>query len=539
MRAGVLGASDDPAARELQELRRRRTEVERRLSEAGLRRESLDQAPRWLEPRVQARLRSFRLELQALGPLFRFFGRYLGTRLDLLHGSDARDLSLLSDDAEPISEGEVYRLLRTEFGPRGATPAVQLDGGAVESLALSQTHRGLLTNGRRVWVKVARTSAQSDRDLAVVPHLAEHLSSLGWPLQAARRLVTDFADLVARRLDLGLEAEALRRFADLPEEPRLHAPRVVDALSSSRVLTIEVPRGAPLFPVQDGPGRTEVDAPGATRILTDVWMRRVFDDLQIPEELSRGDVWSTPGGEVEISGGLFHPISSGDAEALWCYLVAAGREDPDEVFDALKRLTAPIDGGRSEGLRHHLGHVVPRRDGRFAEAPPGFPEFLLSHWLQLERHGLVPNPALLAFYRGVVGLRELTGPALSHHVLREALQVAQISRGHQRLRRALDPSRITRRAEGLVKMLMELPRRLERDRRLGRLEPEGPASAQSARPGVVEPGSTSLAIGLLLAATLLLWFVRFPTSLGSWTAPAQALTLAALGLWLLRGIWKG
>jgi hypothetical protein len=150
----------------------------------------------------------------------------------------------------------------------------------------------------------------------------------------------------------------------------------------------------------------------------------------------------------------------------------------------------------------------------------------------------VPNPALLAFYRGLVGLRELTGPALSHHVLREALQVAQVSRGSRRLRKALDPSLITRRAEGAVKMLMELPRRLERDSRLRRLEPEGPASGDGAEPGVAKANWTSPAIGLLLAATLLIWFLRFPTLLGRWTDLAEAITLATLGLGLLLWIWK-
>lgn len=537
MRAGP-GADREAALTEEQERRSRRKEVERRLSEAGLRRLSLDQAPRWLDPRVQDRLKGFRAELQAQGPVFRLFGRYLGTRLDLLQGSDARDLALLSDDAEAIPESEVRSLLRSEFGGQGAGAVVQLDREAMKSLALSQTHRGLLADGRRVRVKVARTSARSDRDLAVLPDLAEYLSSLGWPVQAARRLVRDFAERVARRADLGREAEALRRLADLREEPRLRSARVIEALSTARVLTIEAPRGAPLFPGPDTPEGAGARAEGATRILTDLWMRRVFEDRLIPEELSREEVWSQEGGGVEISGGLFHPISPSDAEALWCYLVAAGRDDPDEVFHALKRLTAPVEVGASEAFRHHLGHVVPRRDGRFAEEPPGFPEFLLSHWRQLERYGLVPDPALLAFYRGVVGLRDLTGPALSHRVLKEAVQAGQISRGHQRLRKALDPSRLTRLTESLVKVLVELPRRLERDRRARRLETADPARATNAAPAAAEPKGMSLAIGLLLAGTLLLWFLRFPSLLGPWTAPAQALTLGALGLGLLFWIWR-
>jgi hypothetical protein len=138
----------------------------------------------------------------------------------------------------------------------------------------------------------------------------------------------------------------------------------------------------------------------------------------------------------------------------------------------------------------------------------------------------------------VVSLRELTGPALSHPVLKEALQVTQISRGHQRLRKAFDPSRLRSRAEGLVKVLLELPQRLGRGRRFERGETAVAPSAQGVEPRVAEPGGTSLAIPLLLAATVLLWFLRFPTLLGSWTAPAQALILAALGLGLLRSIWN-
>jgi hypothetical protein len=266
-------------------------------------------------------------------------------------------------------------------------------------------------------------------------------------------------------------------------------------------------------------------------------MRLVFDEFQIPEEWSSGEIWSTEGGGVEISGGLFHQISSIEAEALWRYVVAAAREDPDEVFHALKRLTSAATPGRGEALHHHLGHVVPRRDGRFAETPPGFPEFLLSHWLQLERHGLVPDLALTAFYRGLVNLRDLAGPALSHHVLREALQVVQISRGARRVGKALDPSLISRGAESAVKMLMELPRTLERGRRPPRPERETPASRDGERAAIENDGWTGLVIGLLLAATLLIWFLRFPRALGDWTEVAQAIALAMLGLGLLRWSW--
>jgi hypothetical protein len=458
--------------------------------------------------------------------------------LDLLPGTDCRDLAGLPAHAEPISEDEVRRLLRKEFGPRGATALSHLESEPVESLALSQTHRAWLGDGRMVSLKLARASALARSDLATLPHLAGHLSSLGWPVAAARRMIAEFTGMVERRMDLRLEAEVLGLLSGLSGERRLLAPRIVDALSSSRVLTQELPPGAPLRPAGDSDDRTEGEATGTTRVLTDLWMRLVFDELRIPEELSHHDVWRSKGGEVELTGGLFQSISGPDADALWRYLVAAAREDPDGVFEAFTHLTSRTHGARPQALKHHLGHVVPRRDGRFGETPPGFPEFLLSHWPQLQRHGLTPGPALLAFYRGLIGLRDLTGPAFSNDVLREALQVTQISRGNRRLRKMLDPSRMTRGAEGVVKMLMEMPRKLERDSRRPRLEAEIQLTTEGGETGGHKAERAGFAIGLLLAATLLMWFVRFPALLGRFPAPAQAVVLTTLGLLLLRWIWK-
>jgi len=258
-------------------------------------------------------------------------------------------------------------------------------------------------------------------------------------------MIADFTDRVRRRLDLQHERDVLRRLGDLPADGReFGGPRIVSALSNASVLTFDPPAGAPAFTGGDGrrggDGRPGVadNAVGLTRKLTDLWMHLVFVELQIPEELSRADVLAADGAIV-LTGGLFHSISQADADALWSYLVTAARDDCDGVYSALRMLTTATTGPRPGALRHHLDHVVPRRDGRFGEEPPGFPELLLAHWPNLEAHGFAPSASLLAFYRGLVGLRELTGPALSRGLLNEALQAAQIARATERLGQALDP----------------------------------------------------------------------------------------------------
>ena len=101
-------------------LKRRRQEIERRLRAAGLKRASLSEVPRWLDPETQARVSGLRAELEALGPVFACFGRYLSTRLDHLAGVDCRALATLPDRAEPMPPGEVLGLLRSELGATGS-----------------------------------------------------------------------------------------------------------------------------------------------------------------------------------------------------------------------------------------------------------------------------------------------------------------------------------------------------------------------------------------------------------------------------------
>jgi hypothetical protein len=488
-----------------------------------------------LDPQTQARVAGLRAELEALGPLFACFGRYLSTRLDHLSGADCRALATIPDQAEPMPPAAVLELLRSELGATGSALFPQLDSAPFESRVLSQSHRGWLSDGRAVALKVSRTSVLSDPDLELLPDLAGYLSSLGWPLPAARRVLDDFGALVARRTHLRAEAEALDELGRSSSDGRFGAPRVVHPFTTARILTVEVPSGASRLAV-GADGEVTPQATARARDLADLWMHLVFRERRVLEEFSASEVLTTHRGLV-LTGGVFQPLSHDAADALWRYVVAAGCDDTDEVFEAMRALTTETDDARPEALRYQMGHVVPRRDGRFGEAPPGLPELLLAHWLQAERHGLVPGPELLAFYRGLVSLRELAGEVLSISVLRESLQVIQIARGTEHLRTAVDSELLTRSAEGAAKILTDMPRLLERA--VARERPVTPASRDQV-PHQDQAGGewTLLAAWLLLAATLFLWFQRLPLLLGSWTEPALALVLTLVGLGLVRRIWR-
>lgn len=511
--------------------------MEDRLQGAGFLRLAVQQPPPWPDPERDGRVRRLRSELEGLGPVFARLGLYLATRLDLLPAEDCRTLAAIPDRTPPMPEPEVQERLRAELGGEGLAPLGQLDAAPVESRIMSQTHRARLVDGRLVAVRLARAGLLDEPDLGLLTRLAPRLSNLGWPLAAVRRILADFREAFERELDLRRSAGVLEQLGGAEAESRpFGAPRVLTALSTSRVLTLELPPAGPVFPGSPPGAEPGAEELARTRAVADLWMYLVFTRSRIPEDLSPADVRLAPGGTVQLVGGLFQPLASDDATALWRYLGAAARDDPGGVFAAVRELSTAAVGARPEELRHQLHHVVPRRDGRFGGVPPGFPELLLTHWRELERHGLTPGPALLAFFRGLVRLRELAGGGLSHGVLRESLQVTQISRGAEQMRRALGPAQLVRSLESLFETLTDVPRWLaRRGERPGAPAPREPGREQADSHG---SGWATLAAGLLLALSLGIWFLRLPTLAGSWTPAVEAVAVALVGLGLLRAAWR-
>lgn len=507
-------------------LSRRRQEIARRWVEGGLLPADFDEAPRWREAQAQEKLAWLRQELERLGPVFSGFGLYLSTRLDFLAGREAWLLATLEDRAAPMPEAEVRERLRAGLGAAEAAGLAGLELEPADSRGLWQTHRASLADGRPVLVKLARTAVLDGEDLALLPHLASHLASVGWPRPAACRMIADFHDFVQRRLDLQDEQEALLAIASTDFAlGQVGTARVVPALSGAHVLTIDRPEGTALVPRHGTASELERDEALRARRLADFWLHAVLTVRRVPEELARGDV-RLAGEELLLAGGLFRTITREDADDLFDYLVAAAGDDCDGVDRALARLTAPAANARLDALRHHLDHVVPRRDGRFGVEPPGFPELLLAHWPSLEAHGLVPGRALLAFYRGLVCLRELCGPALSRGVLDEALQAAQLTRGADWIgRAAVDPQAPTRWAEGLLSVLTRLPDLVGRRSRPRRREAHRPTSGP-------DRGTARLAAWLLLAATAALCLRQLQLA-GGWAGLAGAFGVAAAGAFLL------
>ena len=197
---------------------------------------------------VADRAAAFRKRLVELGPAYIKLGQVLSTRPDLLPTEYIHELEKLQDDVGPIPWEDVEATIQEELGARISKLFDTFEQEPLGTASLGQVHAATLRDGRSVVVKVQRPGIREQladdveyfRELAqfMVKHTAagERIDMVGVIQQLERALVEE--------LDYRSEARngaVLRR--SLAEFPRLLIPRVIDAYTTSRVLTTERIRG--------------------------------------------------------------------------------------------------------------------------------------------------------------------------------------------------------------------------------------------------------------------------------------------------------
>jgi ubiquinone biosynthesis protein len=186
----------------------------------------------------------FRKRLVELGPAYVKLGQVLSTRPDLLPEPYIRELERLQDDVGPIALEDVERTIEEELGGRLSKMFDRFDREPLGTASLGQVHAAELRDGREVIVKVQRPNIRGAlaEDLAFFHELAAFLAS---HTSAGTRLdvvgvIQELERALADELDYRVEARNAAAFRKaLAEFPRLLVPKVIEAYTTERVLTME------------------------------------------------------------------------------------------------------------------------------------------------------------------------------------------------------------------------------------------------------------------------------------------------------------
>ncbi|HEX8847906.1 MAG TPA: AarF/UbiB family protein [Gemmatimonadaceae bacterium] len=197
---------------------------------------------------ITEKARAFRKRLVELGPAYIKLGQVLSTRPDLLPEPFVRELDRLQDDVGPIPFEDVEQTLQEEFGARVSKLFGSFEEEPLGTASLGQVHAATLRDGRPVVVKIQRPGIrpQLQDDVAFFREVANFLTS---HTDAGRRIdmvgvIQQLERALSDELDYRIEARNAATFRRaLAEFPRLLVPRIIEAYTSPRVLTMERIRG--------------------------------------------------------------------------------------------------------------------------------------------------------------------------------------------------------------------------------------------------------------------------------------------------------
>lgn len=198
-----------------------------------------------------------------------------GASLGRNRGASAAARSVLGglwDKAPTVSAGAVAGVVEQDLGKPPQVLFAHWDPAPIAAASIGQVHAARLHDGTEVVVKVQypgvadKLRADLDDDDFVRKLAGAEIGRTVDP-----HALHTLADAVRGELDYRAEAAAQQKFAAAwQDDPSLRVPRVIDELSSARVLTMTRARGKPLVEVAAS-GSAEVRAQAAAAIYKFAW----------------------------------------------------------------------------------------------------------------------------------------------------------------------------------------------------------------------------------------------------------------------------
>jgi ubiquinone biosynthesis protein len=303
-----------------------------------------------------------RMALEALGPAFVKLGQVLASRVDLLGPDWIASFDRLHDRATALPFAALQAQLRADLGVGVDEAFASFDENPAAAGSIAQVHRGIMTDGRAVAVKIRRPNVEAAIEADVI--LLETLAAW-WEEQQpdARRyqpveVMRQLRKSLAREVDFTAEARAQQRFADsFRASEAIVVPRVHAAFTRPSLLVMDWIEGVAASDMQ------AVDAAGLDRNLlaergADAVLKMVLVDGFFHADPHPGNVIFLAGNRVAlVDFGMVGWISVKRRDELVDLLAAVAERDPDAMRNVL---LGWADGHRvnAERFAEDLGRLL-------------------------------------------------------------------------------------------------------------------------------------------------------------------------------------
>ncbi|HEY9764180.1 MAG TPA: AarF/ABC1/UbiB kinase family protein [Trichocoleus sp.] len=247
------------------------------------------------------RAQQFRKMLTRLGPAYIKVGQALSTRPDLVSPTFLEELTKLQDQLPPFSSDLAYHFIEVELGAPPAELFAELSAEPIAAASLGQVYRGRLKTGEEVAVKVQRPglAQQITLDLYILRRLAEFANKRISRIRSNLvGIMDEFGARIYEEMDYTREGQNAERFAQLYSHiPNIYVPRIYEAYTARRVLTMEWINGTKLTNIEQLNAQG-IDATHLIDIGVQCSLRQLLEHGFFHADPHPGNLLATPDGKL-------------------------------------------------------------------------------------------------------------------------------------------------------------------------------------------------------------------------------------------------
>jgi predicted unusual protein kinase regulating ubiquinone biosynthesis (AarF/ABC1/UbiB family) len=301
----------------------------------------------WVEEKRQqlykTQARYFRDISVQMGGLLIKLGQFLSTRVDLLPRSSIDELAGLQDEVPAVEFAEIKAVIEAEFVRPLEQIFAQFDHDALASASLGQVHRGQLSDGSKVAIKVQRPAIDElvAIDLRAIYQVIRLIKIFtNWEqIIDLDAIFIEFKETVQDELDYvheGHSAETIARNSQ--NDPDIIIPGIYWDYTTRRVLTMEYLEGIKVTDhkllLQSGINRQAIAAK-----LLQTYVKQMLIDGFYHADPHPGNLFVTPGGKlIMVDFGMTGSITPDLRETLVEMVFSLVNRDYAQVTEYLKEL---------------------------------------------------------------------------------------------------------------------------------------------------------------------------------------------------------